>query len=626
MSEPVVRRQFLTLSAGLVAGICVGCTEDSDPPATVPVPTHPPLATVGNNLPTTIPKSLLVCSREELDTKLDVVSGSLPTDWYGHLFINTPLPWADGTHVFNGDGMLYRLSLSDQSVELRMRLLKTPCYYADIETKDTEHGFENAGLARISTSLGFRNQVNTSPVAMGKRLLVATDGGRPFEVDPVSLEVITPVGKQSEWPSSGGTLVGDRPFDLQLSAAHPFYDTHTSELFTLCYGLPQTNNQWLELIRWDGEGALERWKVVNEKKEAILITQSAHQFTLTEDYILLMECAVLFEGEQLFDSSKSRAQLPETILYIIKRSDLKGDGKEDGKSVVARKITIAREAAHITADYLNPDGKITIYLAHLSATDLSEWLRESDLQANNQQKVRQDLLGLFGCGTDIGWLGKHIIDAKEATLLDESVWVKDDEYTWSTLFYTHRGTMTSDHFEHLYWMSLGFHPELVTNRLIDLYRDYPYRTVPVDQLPTTERNPALFRTNTTNLQIEDGYKFPAGRIPTSPQFVPRKNSLADTDGYLICLVISDDTSTKGSSGDEFWVFDAANLAQGPLCRLAHSSLRLPFTLHTTWMETLEPRTSSYRISAREEYQDKVAKLSPELQQMFEKNIYPHFGG
>ena len=114
---------------------------------------------------------------------------------------------------------------------------------------------------------------------------------------------------------------------------------------------------------------------------------------------------------------------------------------------------------------------------------------------------------------------------------------------------------------------------------------------------------------------------------SSPQFVPRYNSVGPTDGYIVATVVSDDKTTVGSSGDEIWILDAANLSKGPITRLGHPALNLGFTIHTTWTESAGPRTSSnYMITAREDYDDIVQGMDAEVVKMFEEEIYPRFGG
>lgn len=60
------------------------------------------------------PQAAMSASREELtDLPLNTISGNIPEDWSGHVFIIAPvgtvasggLPNPKGTHIFNGDGM-----------------------------------------------------------------------------------------------------------------------------------------------------------------------------------------------------------------------------------------------------------------------------------------------------------------------------------------------------------------------------------------------------------------------------------------------------------------------------------------------------------------------------------------
>jgi hypothetical protein len=174
-------------------------------------------------------------------------------------------------------------------------------------------------------------------------------------------------------------------------------------------------------------------------------------------------------------------------------------------------------------------------------------------------------------------------------------------------------------------VSLGLSSELAVDRVLAAYRDWEGRHVPVDEIPFAQGRPGtLFRVRTDPLAIVDGYTFPSGRVGLSPTFIPQNAGNGIDDGWIICPVLSDDDATPGSSGDELWIFDARNLAQGPLCRLGATDLDLPFTLHTAWLPTIGPRAATYQVSVRDELADAVSALSPELQQLFEDEVYPPF--
>ncbi|MEH2231110.1 MAG: hypothetical protein V7K71_16065 [Nostoc sp.] len=53
----------------------------------------------------------------------------------GALFQSEKKPQEDGTQLYTGDGMVYRLGFEDGKATLKTRIAKTPCYYADPATQ-----------------------------------------------------------------------------------------------------------------------------------------------------------------------------------------------------------------------------------------------------------------------------------------------------------------------------------------------------------------------------------------------------------------------------------------------------------------------------------------------------------
>jgi carotenoid cleavage dioxygenase-like enzyme len=576
------------------------------------------LADTGPTLPVRFPTSIVKANRNPVDISLRVLSGKLPTDLTGHAFMIAALPWGDGTNIVNGDGMIYRLDFGRAEVPLKARLAKTACYYADRASIGTNNAFRNAGLVRLSSTLGVRNEANTAFVRMKDRLLITFDAGRPFEIDPMTLEIATPVGALSEWKRSLPDLFIPGPLPLHMSTAHPFYDEHTGELFTANYGPPALGTPaFTDVIRWDGVGTLEKWTVLVAGMP-VEMKQSMHQIGVTQDYVILMDCAFSVSALQiLIPNAPSAAPSPDSSFYIVKRSDLKAGVT----SVTAKKIVVQREGAHFVCDYENPMGRITVHFGHSDAHNAAEWLRADDVRADNGMTVRSDILGMLVTTTDVNSLGRYVFDAEAGTLVNSSL-TYDLDVTWQPAIYTHRGSMAPGRFEDIFWCSIGYSAELLTKRVLDLYTNYPYRRIPIASLPTNQQG-ALFRLDAATMKIADAYRVPTGRVLLSPQFVPRPGSTSTRDGYLVCSVMSDDMSWNGSTGDEFWIFDASNLAQGPLCRLAHPELDLGFTLHTTWMESIARRTAPYLVPARTDFAAGLANQSQEIKDLFEKEVFPH---
>lgn len=626
--------------------------------------------------PHRIPRSVTTASRRELDpenAKLQVVEGKLPNDLYGHLFMAAALPYGDGTPVINGDGMIYRFDFDGAEARLKTRIAKTPCYYADQATNRNnqykKYAFHNAGLTRLGI-LGSRNQINTAFLSLSERLLVTFDAGRPYEINPETLELLTPVGANHEWIAGVPKVIARGPFPTFFSVAHPSFDAHTGEMFTVNYRnlisqLPQpitwgvrkfikNFGDFTDLIRWKGEGELERWRLELPDGSPVMIKQSLHQIGVTRDYVVLMDAGFRIELGQILSLFlinsvgkgihvpdfierllfsrflPSRRQLPYTALYIVRRADLqRGGSVNEPRRLQARKVVFEPEAAHFIMDYENPSGCITMHLAHNCAWDATEWLHRGSKPAYPSIPIRQDLHGMIVGPMDINRLGRYVIDGESGTVL-ESHRISDLRYTWSPSLYTQCAD-DAGRIESIYWSSWGFSRELLTKHISESYKNYKHREIPLERLPAESQPVSLLHLDAASMQIVDGYQFSAGRFVSSPQFVQRRESKGSSnDGYIVCVVLSDDESKPEVSKDEVWIFDAVKLAQGPVCRLEfRSNPELPsfsfgLTLHTTWLPELKQRRSSYHIPVSEDYEELVKNQPQEVKDLFEREVYPHF--
>jgi len=685
-----------------------------------------------------VPRAIMRASREPFASQLEVRCGQLPQDLYGHMFIMVPSgsvtdgrESGPGSPLLGGDGMFYRLDFDRPGeAHLKTRLAGPPCFYADRATSEsrkhsyTRMHFDQLGIGRLSPLLGMRNMLNTAflPMRFGpdqhERLLVTTDDGRPYEIDPHSLRTVTPVGKLTEWRELIGAGVrvgpwtfGSFPFPLVMSTAHPVFDQHSQELFTVNYGRsPSTlfatitttvqdvetlgdawrllrhkgyklllfvilalplwlmglwqrlwhganNDNFTYLLRWRGDGDLERWSLTLPDGSPLTIRQTLHQMAVTRDYIVLIDASFKFSPDQLFNTIHpfhrdnkllerfirdllTGPQMPETLLYIVRRSDLEAGQRparpgEQGAppAVMARQLAIPPEALHFLADYDNPHGQITLYLAHGSAACLAEWLREYDQSAYPPHDlVSRDLLGLIAVGQmDISRLGRYVIDGERGALQDArlvSSFVPPE--TFNIGLYAYRDNPAPQRLDTIYWMAGGFWPELLTSFIHDTYKNYRNRVIPLDEFQRITGNfkpTGLLRLNTQTMQLADWFGFPTTHVGLSPQFVPRRrdtppDSTVDlsTDGYIVCTVVS------GDDCSEFWIFDAADLKR-PVCVLGHDRLRFGLTIHTSWMAQALPRDATYRVSARADFERRVrATGNCTMVKLFERYVYPYCDG
>jgi carotenoid cleavage dioxygenase-like enzyme len=695
-----------------------------------------------------VPRALMRSSREPFDADLQVRQGTLPPDLQGHMFVMAPAGSVEdgrqsrpGDPLLAGDGTIYRLDLDTPGVaHLKMEPSRTPDFFADRGSYHARQPaysklrFSDFGLGRLSFHLGMRNALNTAFVPMRfpgdahQRMLVTTDDGRPYEIDPATLDTVTPIGRLDEWRA----LIGDgfkigpwrfgvMPFPLVMGTAHPVYDSRTSELFTVNYGratsslfgaitqitqdvetlgdalrllidkglklliflviaLPlaiigriqkilygNDDGIFTYLMRFTGSGSLERWRLVQPDGSPVAIRQTLHQMAITRDYLVLLDASFKFSPDQMFNTIHpfrrgniwlerlirdllTGPQMPDTRLYIVRRADLVSGQNMEVKgthaigaarrqepvlpTVVARLIEVNPEALHFLADYENPEGRITLHVAHGSAACLAEWLRDYDQSAYPPYgPISPDLLGLIAVGQmDISRHGRYVIDGERGMLLDSALISRTGTpNTFNIAFYTFRDNIAEASppakLEQIYWMTGGFWPEVLTKFIYDLYANYRNRTIPLEEFQQVTNNfkpTNLYRLDARHMELVDHYTFPDTHNALSPQFIPRKRNGPipegidpATDGYIICTVLS------GDDCSEFWVFDAANLAQ-PLCILGHPELRFGLTIHTAWTAEAAPRTAGYHVNPREDFGPRVkATGSCAVATFFERYVYPY---
>jgi carotenoid cleavage dioxygenase-like enzyme len=626
-----------------------------------------------------VPRAIMNAYRDESSIEMQIFDGNLPDDLQGHVFIVAPvgtvssggLPDKNGNTFMNGDGMIYRLDFDQKGkVSLKRKIAKSPDYWADKLTHDNNNKllkFRNYGLVRFSDLLGFRNELNTAflPIKFSgdthERLLVTYDAGRPYEIDTETLEAVTPIGEMKEWEA----LLDQPPYPFKpiLSTAHPAFDPHKSEMFTVNYSrslpnilgidrildvfnkkLDETSrgtdqerykialallkkiifesnlwtNNFANLMRWDGVNSLQKWQLINLNGSPVKIRQSIHQIGVTQDYVVLMDTAFATGIEQVISNFpeipliKELARFipsPDTMLYIVERNKL----QENEEKVVAHKVKIPREAAHFLVDYENPNNKITLHIAHICAWDIAEWLRDEDQSVYDNETVPRELFGMHPGQMDIGFMGRYVIDVnseKPKIIESQNILKKHDPCTWGPGLYTYldrlpSSGMTPSNLDNIYWVSLGLWKELTTQFMYEQYNKYKYREVPLAEfieLAKQGKPACLYRLHTSSMTIEDYYEFPEGYMVFSPQFVPKRGREENsTNGYIVCIVFTPER-------DEIWIFDAENLNQNPLCKLYHPQLNLGLSLHTAWLQNISPRQANYNILVKQDYQEAVEKL------------------
>ncbi len=726
--------------------------------------------------------TLTYASRQEVDVELICFEGEIPDDLSGFVFMNspvgtvnneTPIPKynSDGSRnkeygqpIFSGDGLMLRFDCdTPKQIRYKTGLLRTPCFHADENSKrGTEYykqgfAFQSKGFARSSILLGTRNQVNTSINAFKfahdqpPRLTANFDAGRPFEVDPVSLKLLTPIGYNREWRAEFPKIIHET-FDLMQSTAHPSFDPQTFEYFTVCFqrtienllftpefikkledakdfviekfkafgrlileilhlpegellslledffghiirqkddkNLPDYSKEQMKallfkktgqktlfgvkntvrLLKWTGKKHLSGWNVIDEEGNNIVIHQTMHQTAFTKDYIILVDTSLKFSMDMVENEVipncdwlnrlvrwvLTKTLEPNTPLYVIHRADL----IEGNKNVIAKKLVIGIETVHFATEYDNPNNIITLYGAHNSASCASEWVRPYDTMAVNGKRIFENTIGLLTCGEmDISRVGKFLIDGKKGEMIDKKfIYDKGFEgndaknltsaHTWAIGLLTHRHMFSSRNnapkIPYIFWQSYGLDYRLLTTFIKDLYTNYQNRAIPVDDLLNYYRQGVPFcvsRLDTETMEFDDWFYFKMNQNLRSVQYVRRRQNedkvypdakAEALDGYIFCSMVN---GNEDFSGDEYsreiWIFDAANIKNGPLCKLHHPEMQYGFTIHSAWIEKIEPSPHDYHVNTIVDYLEVIENFNDkakqkEMKQFLAKTVFPYY--
>ena len=427
------------------------------------------------------------------------------------------------------------------------------------------------------------------------------------------------------------------------------------------------------LLRWTGQpGAdMDCWNVVDaDTGENLVMLQTMHQTNFSRDFIVLVDSSLKFSVDIMLNVPfpnnpalsalvrrlLAKTQEPITPLYIIRRADLVAGSD----TVTARRLVVPLETVHYSVDYDNPNGRITLHTAHNCASCVAEWVRPFDTLAIDPNGRRNtpalpNTYGLMASGEmDLGRIGKFVVDGNTAQVLQQHIIAEKgfqtdpatvQAHTWAVGLNTYRGMVSADAptatIRHNFWQCYGLDYRLLTNFVKDLYTDYQNRIVPVDDLLEYTRHGipfCLLRQDTDTMQFADYYLFKVNENLRSLQFVPRARAAGETvpvdeqlDGYIFCTMITGDPDdlTADEYSREIWIFDAAELSEGPVCKLYHPDLVFSFTIHSAWLPDCQSFESGYTVPVKPDYDQVLAGFwnpdsQEKMQTFMDAYVYPHY--
>jgi all-trans-8'-apo-beta-carotenal 15,15'-oxygenase len=249
---------------------------------------------------------------EEHDYVVEQVDGALPAQLTGTLYRNGPgmnevggKPFA---HLFDGHGMISQFVFDGGRVHYRNRFVRTEKYALerDADRPQVLSFGEKGRLRHLFKTPGAGNAANTSVILCADNLLALWEGGRPWALDPDTLETR-----------------GEHDFDGKLKAvsafsAHPKYDPRTGEMFN--FGAEYIPRARIKTYKVDRAGRLSHLQPVS-----LPFPVMNHDFALTTEHMVFVLDPIIanfrkvMTGRAGFGSSLRWDPTKPTFIVLVPR-------------------------------------------------------------------------------------------------------------------------------------------------------------------------------------------------------------------------------------------------------------------------------------------------------------------
>ncbi|MCC5667949.1 carotenoid oxygenase family protein [Nostoc sp. CHAB 5784] len=542
----------------------------------------------------------------------EIIEGTCPNNLSGYVFMIAPFHRLKDRHLFAGEGVIIKWDLKAQNDKIKIYANKLRTWDSFWNNKLPIYNLSKAFFPAVITPLGVSEIANTAVVNMDGRLLLTADAGRYWEVDPDTLETITPIGYFDEHIISVPLAF----FPLVANTAHPLYDPNIKKLISCeLKSELRPGNLFTDMVSavyityWDGKGELEHWKV-----KGTVLDGTPHTVIVTEECIMLPDMPFQM-GVSMLLGLKIPPLKPyqKTQLYVVSREEIekehKGEEieKEHKDSITSRLITFDGDSYHFLCNYYHIDDKIHCVAIQQATISLTDALEEEDVKHFSGEPYSKDWWGIpWMFAFDPGVLRKVVI--KDAHCQSQEAFIHPGWF--STTLYTAdpREFLTKEGYSAIYQVYTGYHRDFICRRQYLGFRDCQNRILKDEQLPQhdvpsvlakvplnrnweeltkqikeeQEQNPD---THISHLgkELLDFYVFPDGYVVNSIQFIPQEQ------GYIFTTIL---TPTDYL---EAWLFAADYLSQGPIAKLrVPEGVHFGFSLHSEYFEKVIPAKHSYR--------------------------------
>jgi carotenoid cleavage dioxygenase-like enzyme len=524
----------------------------------------------------------------EYDLDLDITAGTWPAALYGYVFIVGPWQPTLASYIYFGTGVLTRVDLAPNAQgrpHWRSKLLSSPD--TDIinglaETVDRETLFATMGS-------GGWGLANTAPHSFRDRLLMTFDEMRPAEFDPVTLAFKSYCGAASEYP-----LVKPHPLFPQVcTTGHPVEDIDEDCLWLCNLSMKPWGNSTtqaegdLHVVRWDGSGDVQSWSVPGAR-----VMHGIHEVTVTKDYVVFTEVGFQKEPGAIAGRGRTKPHLPYSEIYIVAKRDLTKENL--GQAVPHARARVPYESFHDFADYAQDGDDITLYIAHSNGFDINYAIDETDTVWRTGETPASGLYGFRSAPVDASPVGRYVINGRTGEIKDSKLFLHPAKHWGAHLFARDMRRPAAERARYLWIAYWGCDPDMLITKTVEMYRDHPWRIVPVEDLPQKEVASTLVCIDLQTMTEHSSWSFPEGTFGQSPVFVP--DETGKSDGWIIAFHQHRDHT-------ELQVFDALKLDRGPIATATAPGLKQSYQIHSSFMPTIRSQDTGYRRTLHDDISD-----------------------
>ncbi|NBC36581.1 carotenoid oxygenase [Novosphingobium sp. FSY-8] len=211
---------------------------------------------------------------QEVSLKGLKLEGTLPVEVQGAFFRAVPDPHFppkfDDDNVLSGDGMVSRVAFNaDGTVDYDIAYVRTARWLAEDAAGRARFGrYRNIFTDDADVQSTDRTVANTTPVWHAGRLLMAKEDGKPYRVDPNTLETL-------------GSYDFDGALKSETMTAHVRIDAQTGEMFVYGYEADGVAGKQVSYFIVDKTG-----KLIREQWFEAPYCAMMHDFAITQNYAL----------------------------------------------------------------------------------------------------------------------------------------------------------------------------------------------------------------------------------------------------------------------------------------------------------------------------------------------------